>query len=168
MERVRHPTADGELVDWRELLRADSMAEFEDAAENWRLCLDHLLSVPVEAWRGGTRKTVGQVLNEYLTKSSEMSLTEARTLLSQAGLTIVMRDQYLQQAWLAVPNQNPLTRNLFAGSKWAGEVGCGVWAGALRQGPSDFLEPGQCRINGLKCRATLVHLGRLYGEEESA
>ena len=165
-ERLRHPTADGELVLWRELLCADTMAEFEDAAENWRLCLDHLLSVPVEAWRGGTRKTVGQVINEYLTKSSEMSLTEARTLLSQAGLTIVMREQYLQQAWLAVPNQNPLTRNLFAGSKWAGEIGASVWANALRQGPRETIDVGWCRISGVKCRATLVNFGPLYAQHE--
>ncbi len=164
-ERLRHPTADGELVPWRELMKVDTMIEFEDAAENWRLCLDHMLSVPVEAWRNGTRRTVGQVLSEYCDNSDEMSLTLARTLLSQAGLTIVMRDEDFRKPWLAVPNQNPLTRTLFANSKWAGDLGASVWAGALRQAPPELCQPGRARVNGVAGRATLISLSGLYGPE---
>ena len=164
-ERLRHPTADGELVFWRDLLKVDNMVEFEDMGENWRLCLDHMLSVPVEAWRNGTRKTVGQVLNDYYGKSEDMRLDQARTLLSQAGLTIVMREEYLRSPWLAVPNQNPLTRSLFEGSKWAGDLGASVWAAALRQAPIEICQPGRAKINGVTGRATLVALECLYGTE---
>ncbi len=164
-ERLRHPTAEGELVPWRDLLKVDTMIEFEDAAENWRLCLDHLLSVQVEAWRHGTRRTVGQVLSEYFAVSEEMTLNHARTLLAQAGLTIVMREDHLRQPWLAVPNQNPLTRTLFKDSKWAGDLGASVWAGALRQAPDDLCQTGRARINGVTGRVTLISLERLYGPE---
>jgi hypothetical protein len=50
---------------WRSLLEVANLSEFEDAAENWKLCLSHLMSQRIEAWRGGTRHTVGQLLTEY-------------------------------------------------------------------------------------------------------
>jgi hypothetical protein len=164
-ERLCWPAETGDLVQWRELLQVDSMAEFEDAAENWRLCLDHMLSVPVEAWRNGTRRTVGQVLHEYYSASENMTLTQARDLLAQAGLTIVMREDYMRRPWLAIPNQNPLTRTLFAGSKWAGDLGASVWTGAFRQAPPDLCQPGRAKINGVTGRASLISLERLYGSE---
>jgi hypothetical protein len=167
-ERLRWPTESGELVPWRELMNVDTMIEFEDQAENWRLCLDHMLSVPVEAWRNGTRKTVGQVLNDYYQKSEDMGLSQARLLLAQAGLTIVMREEfehYLDKPWLAVPNQSPLTRTLFLGSKWAGDLGGSVWTGALRQAPPELCQPGRAKINGVTGRVTLIALRGLYGSE---
>lgn len=164
-DRLRHPTAEGDLVPWRELMQVDTMIEFEDAAENWRLCLDQMLSVPVEAWRHGTRRTVGQVILDYYSRSEDMTLTHARTLLAQAGLTIVMREEYCRSPWLALPNQNPLTRTLFKDSKWAGDLGASVWASALRQGPRDICQPGRARVNGVVGNATLISLERLYGPE---
>jgi hypothetical protein len=164
-ERLRHPTAAGDLVPWRDLMQVDTMIEFEDQAENWRLCLDHMLSVPVEAWRNGTRRTVGQVLYDYYNSIDQMNLEQARILLAQAGLTIVMRDETLKSAWLAVPNQNPLTRTLFLGSKWAGDPGSAVWSGALRQGPSELWQVGRARVNGVVGRATVISLRGLYGPQ---
>lgn len=66
---------------------------------------------------------------------------------------------------LEVPNRNPLTQQLFDKSVWVGAPGAGVWSGALRQGPPDLQQPGQTRINGVKSRATLISLNRLYGPD---
>jgi hypothetical protein len=165
-ERLRAP-ADGDLKPWRELMASATMAEFEDAEENWRLCLNHMLSVQVEAWRNGVRRTVGQVLTDFYcgTGDSDIDLTEARRLLAQAGLGIVQRMHDRRQFWLAVPNQNALTRTLFAESKWAGETGASVWAGALRQSPADDIhEVGRAKINGVMQRVTLISLEGLYGD----
>lgn len=168
-ERLKHPVdGDGELVPWRELLNPREMVEFEDSSDNWRGCLDHLLSVQVDAWRHGTKRTVGQVISEYYDNVDDMSLTKARGLLTQAGLTIALHDvdaEHLQRPWLAVPNQDPLTRTLFQGSKWAGDVGAAVWAGALRQAPAEMCQTGRTRINGVLRRVTLISLDRLYGSE---
>lgn len=164
-ERLRTPTADGDLVAWSDLMAIDKMHEFEDAAENWRLCLSHMLSVPVEAWRNGTRTAVGQVLYDYYHSVDDMNAGTAKLLLSKAGLTLVKRGNALRENWLAIPNQNAQTRALFDGSKWAGDVGAGVWAGALRQAPFGAIyDTGLCLINGTRFRATLINLDGLYGE----
>ena len=161
--RLRVPAA-GDLMPIRQLMAVGNMGEFEDATANWLGCLSHLLSVHVEAWRSGARKTVGQVIEGYFNGDDDISTSGlARGLLSQAGLSLVSVGP--KDDRLVIPNQNPLTRQLFEGSKWAGEAGAGVWSGALRQAPPDLQEPGQARINGVKSRATLIRLAGLYGPD---
>jgi hypothetical protein len=164
--RLSHPVdVDGVVRPWRELLKPSEMIEFEDGIENWRGCLGHLLSVRVEAWRSGSRSTVGQVLQEYHAET-DMTLDGANTLLSQAGLKIVRKAVAPGRtlSWLVIHNQGPLIKELFNGSKWAGELGAGVWTAALRQGPQGSVwEYGNERVNGAKGRATLISLDGLYG-----
>lgn len=163
--RLAAPGTDGDLVAWSQLMAIGGMAEFEDAAENWRLCLSHLLNVRVDAWRQGNRLAVGQVLEALWRMEDDMNQGIARTMLSQAGLGLVKRGNAMRDWWLAVPNQNPLTRGLFEGSKWAGDVGAGVWAGALRQSPVGAIHVvGKARINGDVQACTLLSLAGLYGE----
>jgi hypothetical protein len=142
------------------------MPEFEDALENWRLCLNHLLSAQVEAWRNGTRSSVGQLVEAYWT--GEESREAANRLLAQAGLKFYPDDRQPfkngADDCLAVPNHHPLLRRLFIGTKWAGDEGASVWSAALRQAPCGSLwQPGQVRVGGVRCRATLIPLPALYG-----
>jgi hypothetical protein len=151
-----------DLTLWRERLKASEMAEFEDAVENWRLCLNHLLSVHVDAWRDGLKKTVGEQLVAF--QAGDASYGEARDKLGQAGLGVVKPTQRGDPHWLAIPNQSPLTQRLFIGTKWGGEMGAGVWASALRQGPRESMwTTGAPRVNGVKCRCTLISIDALYG-----
>lgn len=161
-ERVNLLIGDSQLVSVSELMNVSLMAEFEDAAENWRLCLSHLLGVRIDAWRSGTRTAVGQVLIDLWNGRGEMNESLARTMLAQCGLGLVRREGQ-RNWWLAVPNQNPLTRMLFEGSKWAGDVGAGVWAGALRQSPETVHAVAKARVNGDVQSCTLVSLKALYG-----
>lgn len=167
-ERLRFAVdADGDLVPWRELLRPQTMAEFEDANENWRACLSHLLSVRVEAWRSGKRHTIGQVIQAYF-DNDDCDVLSANDQLAQAGLRIVFPHDRggPHHAWLAVHNQGPLIRDLFEGSIWAGDYGAGLWSAALRQGPQGRLWMlGQTRVNGVQARATLLSLDGLYGKD---
>lgn len=164
-DRLSVATLDGDVRPWREVMRVSSMIEFDDATENWRLCLQHLLSVPVEAWRNGTRITVGQVLSTWANQPDEYDrdITKVKTTLGSAGLS--MQREVGQHDWLVVPNQNPLTRKLFEGSKWGGDMGAGVWVGALRQAPPELYKVGQGRVNGVKSKCTLVSLDALYGRD---
>jgi len=164
--RLRTPV-DGDLVPWAQVLRTEGMIEFEDRTANWRGCLNHLLSVPVDAWRNGTRSVVGQVLEDWMGKHDDFGsdIKAVRKVLSQAGLGLQREVGKHAGDWLAIPNQNPLTRRLFEGSDWAGIVGTSVWSGALRQAPETISRPGQCKVNGVKARCTLVSLEALYGPD---
>jgi hypothetical protein len=63
-----------------------------------------------------------------------------------------------------VPNQDPALRKLFEGTKWQGDPGASVWAGALRQAPrGEIYEVDQARINGRMAKVTLIKLEALYG-----
>jgi hypothetical protein len=164
-ERLSH-THDGDVRPWREIMAVDRMTEFDDATENWRLCLDHLLSVPVEAWRNGTKTTVGQAIEAWFKGTDDdigKDYVKIRKLLHSAGLTLERRPP--TGDWLAIPNQNPATRKLFEGTKWVGDAGAGVWSGALRQGPRDKVWIlGQPRIGGVKAKCTMISLKALYGD----
>lgn len=164
-ERAKQMVGDGDVRPLAELMAAASMWEFEDAAENWRLCLSHLLNVRVDAWRSGSRHAVGKLLEDLYKGHDDMNEHLARSLLGQAGLGLVRRKAGVRDWWLAVPNQNVLTRDLFNGSKWAGDMGAGVWAGALRQSPRGTIhDVAKARVNGDVQPATLISLEGLYGE----
>jgi hypothetical protein len=171
--RLRYPS-DGDMVPWSVLMAATGMHEYEDASENWRLCLNHLLSVQVEAWRNVDKRTVGQILEAFHGGGSddEKDIVKVRQKLGHAGLglqRLIVAGNSIeerQEDWLVIPNQNPRTRTLFENTKWGGEIGSGVWQGALRQAPQETIyTTGQCKVNGVKSRCTLIRLAGLYGHD---
>lgn len=148
-----------DLSPWGDLLKADSLIENEDALPNWLMCLNHLLTVDVEAWRDRAKVTLGQVAEEV--HSGVMDVDVARGLLNRAGLGL-HRDKGLEFS-LFVPNVSPRVRVLYDDSKWAGEEAAGAWSQALRQAPEGVCEPGIMRINGVVSRGTMISLKALYG-----
>lgn len=142
---------------WRPLLAASNLAEFEDAAENWQLCLSHLMSQRIEAWRGGTRHTVGEVLAEFweadVSDKDAITFIQARRLLEQTGLTIKKPASREEHHTLFIPNQHTLLHTLFKDSKWQGELAAGTWSGALRQATGLWKE-GSARIGAGKFKGT--------------
>lgn len=142
---------------WRPLLETTALPEYQETAENHEQCLTHLLSTRIEAWRGGTRHTAGELLTEFwerdMADPQALSFDGARKMLQQAGLTLTHpRDNGTGHFELLVPFNNPELHRLFAGSKWAGELGSGSWTDALRQYPEDMWHEASGRINGQKAK----------------
>ena len=163
LERYGLPTdADG-LDAWGEMLAAASLPEREDAGENWRRCLGHLLTSRVEAWRHGIRHTVGQLMHEL--QQGQCSLADANRDLAQADLMALPAADVVPGALgyaLAVPNSGPMIAQMFRGTEWGGDGGAGVWSAALRQGPTRLVvtdkAKNKLRINGMQRRCTIVML----------
>lgn len=157
---------------WRELLEAKNLSEFEDASENWRLCLAHLLSQRIEAWRGGARHTVGEVLTEYwerdVNNPDAITFKQARLLLEQTGLTLMKPTDKTGHYELLVPNQHTLLHTLFKDSKWQGELSAGTWSGALRQAPQETWREASARINAMKFKGTAFALKDIIINENEA
>ncbi|MCE7026413.1 hypothetical protein [Jiella avicenniae] len=153
---------------WREVLSSRNLIEYEGMFENWQNCLNHVMSKRIEAWRGGTRHTVGEVLTEFfeadVNNQDAIGYQGARKLLEQTGLTLLRpgdgRDDYA----LFIPNQHPALFELFAGSKWQGEMNAGTWIGALDQAPMALVASG--RIDGRKHRGRAFLLKDIIAEVE--
>lgn len=157
---------------WRELLSVANLTEFQDATENWQACLTHLLSKRIEAWRGGARHTVGEVLTEFweadATDKDAISFAQTRKLLEQTGLTVLKPKDRTEHYELLIPNQHTLLHELFRDSKWVGELASGSWSVALRQAPTDIWREGSARINGQKFKGVAIRLKDLIVAEEEA
>lgn len=167
LEQYGLPTdANGDLDRWGTLLCAETLPEKEDASENWRRCITHLLTSRVEAWRGGIRHTVGQLMHEL--QGDHMSLAEANRDLAQADLLAIPAHEVVRGAFgyaLAVPNAGPMISQMFQRTDWGGEGGTGVWSAALRQGPAHIVIADKAknrqRINGVQRRCTIVMVREL-------
>ena len=157
-----------DLDGWLPSLAVDSMTEMQDDNPNWRLALNHILSTPVEAWRGGARPTVGAMLTAFWTdeqgdrEGDHLDFGRLNHQLQAAGLA-VHKKRGEQAVHLFVPNQNPTLQRLFFGSKWYGELGAGVWAGALRQAPREIVQPSQqVWLSAANQRGCLIPLEKIF------
>jgi hypothetical protein len=170
------PNAEGEspFEPWREHLSAAVLSEFDDAEENWRLCLSHLMTQRIEAWRGGTRHTVGEVLTDFwehnINDPDALKFEPARKLLEQTGLSLQKPTEKGGSFELFVPNQHTLLYQLFKDTKWQGEMAAGTWAGALQQAPEGTWRKASGRIHGVKLKGIAFALKDIIADrnEEKA
>lgn len=148
-----------------EMVAAATAEERALQSENWRECLEHLLSAPVEQIKGGTRPTIGGVTAELdiaYGDASEHVLSSAKEAIAMAGCGLVIepiedgpagrKNRYL----LAVPPDGPLIERIFLGKKFQQ----GGWYRALKQGPPNVVRSGSkvVKINRAAKRCLLVDL----------
>jgi hypothetical protein len=153
--------------EWADLLSAASLPERLDATENWVACLHHLLTTPIEAWRNGTKQTLGATLEPMMKTFTKVD-DDMASQLAQAGVAVISNEG---QVLLAIPNKGVSLARIFTGSVWGGDGRSGVWAAALRQGPASVIIADKSRnrvyINGVQERCTLVDMKafRTYCEQ---
>lgn len=160
-EELGVPMVD-DLGRWGELLAVDDMPEYQDMSDNWRACLKHLLTSQVEAWRGGKRATVGQLL-EDIRNDPDCDVRSANGELAQAGLKVIFNDPKIAPGLvLCIPNESQLVAKLFKDTRFVGAPGASVWKSALRQAPPALVCTDKTlnrqRINGVQERCTLVKM----------
>lgn len=160
-----------DFSEWSTLLAAADMPERENARENWRACLEHLLSVRIDAWRNGARNSIGGVIEDLINErqpqfASDKPPDEARKLLAQVGLGLVgPRHNAAPGQWLlAIPTAGQGIGTLFRETPWGGVGGIGSWTDALRQGPAEIVLYDKAynavKIDGFSKRCTLIALQR--------
>jgi hypothetical protein len=151
--------------------------------ENWHGCLRQLLSARVDAWRNGSRSTIGRVIEDLLASDQTSTFQDAddafaypqaRKMLLEAGVDLLSPSAEtggpLAGYILAVPNDSPKIGALFKDTKWVGQPGASVWKSALRQAPAKLLvdqeqRDNRVRIDGVQTRCTLIKLGVYWREE---
>jgi hypothetical protein len=120
-----------------EMIAIATAAERADRVDNWRACLEHLLTVPIEAWKGGEKPTVGAVIEQLEAVPPAIELKYARERVAAAGLGLIEESDGVphgkRRLVLAVPVTSPALARLFERTRWSG----GGWSGALKQGRSE-------------------------------
>jgi len=168
-------SANGEDFDpWRPHLAIENVGGVDDDDANWKKCLSHILSQRIEAWRGGTRHTVGQALVEFFegdVTNPTLDANGACSLLEQTGLKLLApKDTGMKNFEFFVPCHHPLVNELMRGSKWQGELGAGSWTDALRQAEDAEGRPiwrhASARIHGEKKKGTAFALIDILAKEK--
>ena len=154
-----------EFADWwgsSDALKLDD----DGGDDNWRKCVNHLLGVPIEAWRSGKMPTIGRLLEELTDSHNPLLLSDAQGMLASAGCGLLERGKICAGPALAIPHQSPILNKLFAGTEW----GEGVWQYALKQEQERAVviqkpTTNRARINGAQMRCTMVDVLRLLALE---
>lgn len=158
MEDLGLPVTDAERLG--QMIAEATASERAERIENWRACLERLFGVPIEAWKGGEKPTIGLALENLEDRTWSMEAASER--LTVAGVRVIEEPapdlaagkvRYL----LCVPHNSPALERLFQGSRWAG----GGWAGALRQGRDSGAirkDDKVVRINRAPARCAVVDL----------
>jgi len=138
-------------------LRADDVAD-------WRRCLDHMLTAPADAWRGGDRMTLGALLAQSAGEGApDASNESAQKALASYGLRLVEElDQTKRRRvrWLAIANQHNGLARVYDRTIWAGRSGTsGGWRQTLLRAPGAMPREASLRFEGLQSRVVLVPYG---------
>lgn len=165
LHQIGMPCIDQGLDRWGQLLAPSTLPEHEDAGENWKRCLVHLLTARIDAWRQGTRHTVGQLLDDL--SHGSLNIQDANSQLAQIDLRVKPAGEVIPSQIggyiLCVPNASQMLAQVFRGEAWGGDGSTGVWSGALRQGEHTGVvikskALNKVRINGTERRCTLVNM----------
>ena len=161
-----HEVDNDSLALWAELLPAES-----DAQQDHEQCLAHLLTAIVDPYRGGSRRTIAQWLDDARLAVPEQP-SEANRVLETYGLSVevvpVPTGMVTPERWLYVANQHRGLAQLFEGSHWAGLSGTSApWVQALRRVP-DSERVAFRRFAGYPARATRLPLDALLGDPPGA
>lgn len=148
---------DGGLRTMLTALRVDDVAD-------WRRCLDHLLTAPLDAWRGGDRLTVAALIEQACGLKPGVDTDAAARALDSAGVRVVWDDG---KQLLAVANQHQGLARIFNGTIWQARSGAGGgWRQTLLRAPGAGGRAGPIRFAGLHCRCVLVPLPLVLGGGE--
>jgi hypothetical protein len=158
LEEVGLPVTDAERLG---IMIAEATAsERADRIDNWRAAFEHALGVPIEAWKGGEKPTIGIALENL--EQGAWTLDAANERLSVAGVRAIEEADSALPAGkrhylLCVPQNSPSLARLYAGSRWSG----GGWYGALKQGRESKVvrsDDKVIRINRVPSRCVVVDL----------
>ncbi|MCO5091980.1 hypothetical protein [Bosea sp. (in: a-proteobacteria)] len=142
-----------------QMLASATAAERAEQTDNWRDCLERVLSWTVDNYRSGERPIVGETLDQILRNDGTRSIEDGRAILMQAGLSVQRPDPGRPNIYLAIPPRGTQVEKIFAGTVWQG----GVWMHALKQGPDHIVRRGSennfvVKIAGVSRRCVLIDM----------
>ena len=158
-------TNDGEPYEpdiklWTSHLAKATLAEGEGDVANHERCISHLLTSPMDLFRGGERKTIGALVAQAAGRHASVGeIEDAKRALGNIGLLVQDKKQSDGSTVkvLQVANEHQGLAVVFRESLWASAPGTdGVWMQALRRIKGATAD--QQRFSGMKKRCTAIPL----------
>jgi hypothetical protein len=173
-----HDPDDGMMKAWEKDFNAAEFRETSDIRSSAESCLDELVQSQPDVFKGGTRKSVAQLVREIVdfkpTAAEKMGIEtgndpqEIRTLkdyLSATGLGIVTSRN--GATYLAVPYAHKLVAQLYRDSAWKAVAGnTGGWVEALSRLPNVKIGT-TAKIAGRPTRSLLVPVDLVLAEAKT-
>lgn len=138
-----------------DVLKAALASEFTEQVEKWQECLEHILSAPIDAHRGGEKLTVGSVLLDFeSTAENSFDLKNAQERLALAGLGLRAAKGAGQGPCLAIPSgKHPALNKIFQDTEFQE----GGWSTALKQAPESVVLRGGGNNQVVKIQRVAKH-----------
>lgn len=172
------PSTD-ELTEWGEKLKASVMAERADDLADHQRCWQHLMTFSIDAWRGGSRRTVAQWILDAIRDQTDEPQT-ANLVLETFGLKVRVQPALYQaisgepslppapRYWLYVANAHQGLAQIFADTHWTAHSGASaVWVQALRRMENAEASEPQ-KFAGVTIRATKLPIDSMAAKAPHA
>lgn len=150
---------DPEVVEgWADRLAAETLREMRDQVRDEDKMIGHLLTMPVEPYRGGRMRPLSALVMQAAGRAPEggEGSIDANEALQSYGLKVIMRQG---RPWLAIANDHSGLAKLFERTHWAG----GVWVQAARR--LRGFELGNLKFATLQRRCTEIPLDTVLPED---
>lgn len=134
-----------------------------DDVEDWRRCIDHLLTSAAEVYRGGDRLTISTLVVQAAGRQAGADEDQAQRALGTYGLRVLLE----RGGWhLAVANQHTQLAAVFARTLWSAHAGAsGGWRQTLLRAPGAMVRATALRLAGQQTRVVTVPLAVALGDE---
>ncbi len=158
-----HPPDSEVLKGWADKLKAAALAETRDAVSNHDYLIDHLRTSVLDAYRDGTKTTVGAFILEASGRGSEQiglgGASKAQEVLGTYGMRYVLNPAggraKPEGEWVAFANSHNGLAGLLRDTIWSKRAGTtGVWVQALER--VQGAQRGNLRFAGVASRCVLV------------
>ena len=157
------------LARWAERMQYVTMSEAEDDIADCDRCLWHMLSMPLDTYKGGEKKSVGTWIKEASGGSSMLADddSEANRTLLNYGLRVTV--DYADTPGAAikvlhVANAHQGLAQLFRDTHWGARSGTsGVWVQSLRRLNGAVAGKKAGRFGGAVSRYTSIPLSTVLG-----
>lgn len=164
------PPAAEELDKWTVHLESAKLAESDARRANHERCIAHLLTVPLDTYRHGERRTAGswimQAAGMDRDRQSAGDMSEANKVLCSHGLKIMEKEIGGKKfQYLMVANDHQGLAGLFRDTQWRAEDGTdGGWVQAVRR-IKNHLVDRQRFDSGKRHSCTAVPLDEIFKDE---
>jgi hypothetical protein len=150
-------------------MQYSAMSEAEDDIADWQRCFNHLVSSPLDFYRNGEKRSVGEwILGAAGKKNIGVEPPEANRALGGYGLRVRSEEVLGKTFWLLqIANAHQGLAPIFRETQWGSRPGAqGVWVQSLRRAPNSIVGKKPTSFGGVMTRFTEIYIDQFIQKIE--